>query len=118
MQVLSNCSCRFTVELPPGLLQKNAELGELRVPPSVQTREQIEVIVKEARMMQAMVRDLVHTHGSVTRHLHHHNLHVCTHSNHLAAFLSKASLSGFRPGCMPGWLYAPVTELDPCDALH
>ncbi len=50
--------CRFTVELPPGLLQRNAELGDLPVPQTVQTREQIEAIVKEARIMQTMVREL------------------------------------------------------------
>ena len=51
------------MELPPGLLQRNAELGSLPVPPHVQTQEQLEVIVKEARITQAMVRGL-HTHLS------------------------------------------------------
>ena len=58
LEVLTRWWCRFTVELPPGLLQRNAELGSLPVPPDVQTKEQLEAIVKEARMPQAMVRGL------------------------------------------------------------
>ena len=68
---------RFTVELPPGLLQRNAELGDLIVPPTVQTREQIETIVKEARIMQTMVRELLLTDASATRHLPHHSPLAC-----------------------------------------
>lgn len=117
--MLSNSCCRFTVELPPGLLQRNAELGELEVPPSVQTREQIEAIVKEARIMQTMVRDLVHIYGWATRHLPHHNRHACTLYTMSGCIpLSRASLSGLSLRCMPGWTYALVTELDSHGALY
>jgi len=44
------------VELPPGLLERNLQLGTLPVPPHMQTREELEAIVKEARMTQSMVR--------------------------------------------------------------
>ena len=46
------CPCRFTVELPPGLLERNIDLGNMGVPAQVQNPEQIEAIVKEARMPQ------------------------------------------------------------------
>lgn len=47
---------RFTVELPPGLLEKNIQLGNLVVPPHMQSQEELEAIVKEARMTQAMLK--------------------------------------------------------------
>ena len=46
------CSCRFTVELPPGLLERNIGLGNMGVPAEVQDQAQIEAIVKEARLPQ------------------------------------------------------------------
>ncbi len=42
------------MELPPGLLEKNIQLGNLAVSPHMQTQEELEAIVKEARMTQAM----------------------------------------------------------------
>lgn len=44
------------MELPPGLLKRNIQLGNLAVPPHIQTGEEIEAIVKEARMTQAMAK--------------------------------------------------------------
>ena len=42
------------MELPPGLLERNIGLGDMGVPAQVQNREQIEAIVKEARLHQQM----------------------------------------------------------------
>ena len=67
------------MELPPGLLEKNAELGSLPVPPDVQTREQLEAIVKEARMPQAMVRGPAHDWPA----RHHPMQFDCMHIMHL-----------------------------------
>ena len=40
------------MELPPGLLERNIGLGNMGVPAQVQNPEQIEAIVKEARLPQ------------------------------------------------------------------
>ena len=93
LEVLKQWWCRFTVELPPGLLQKNAELGSLPVPPDVQTQEQLEAIVKEARMPQAMVRGL-YLFMSIGLPSAHLTSSCCTHTPMLSCrrqlFLSKA----------------------------
>ncbi len=52
---LFDCRCRFVVNLDPATMQMNAQLLQRAVPPQVQTPEQIEAIVKQARVAQAAV---------------------------------------------------------------
>lgn len=46
-------SCRFVVGVDAAMMEMNAQLLQRPVPPHVQTPEQIEAIVKRARISEA-----------------------------------------------------------------